>query len=653
MNHPPERVVEALERWSELAERGQELSATQLCNGSPELLDELEHHIGFLRRLERLVVPEVDPNETACPAGQSTPSPEGSAIPAILSGMRLGDPVIPNHDILGLLGEGGMGAVYRARDRRLGRIVALKVIKDGLAGSAQVARFQVEAEAVARLNHPHVVQIYEVGRWQPPHGGELPYLSLEYVEGETLERRLGQRAVEPTEAARLLRSLARAVQAAHQKGIVHRDLKPGNVLIAPAADEAALNCAWGWPKLTDFGLARRVACAGAASDETGPTHSGAIVGTPSYMAPEQAECSSDIGPAADVYALGAILYRMLTGRPPFQGSHVIDTLHRVITESPQPPRKLNPALPAELDGLCLRCLVKEPARRATLSELLEGLDRFLSADPTPTAAWRGPAAEVPARRRRNGRRLVAACLVGLIAGLGALSWALRPGRDKKDRIEVPATPPAVVVESAVKPPIKVRRLQVTHYAITPDGKESEAKGAIGETSFAVRFNDYVLVRAELSDPGYLYLIALNANGEKQLLWPADSDNKPLPDSAPTKLTEPLVFPQGAERFKLDDEPRGGWQAFVALASRQPLPPYSEWKKEHGGVQWARQKPGTGVWQVDDKGAHELVPSLGGVRGNIVRPDGAPPLEGLGKQLLVGNVEAVEAIAFPVRAKGAE
>jgi serine/threonine-protein kinase len=416
MSSRRERVVALLEQWSEWAGQGQEVDPDQLCAGCPELLPLLERAIRFFRELDALIVPEDESPAPTIP-DLSTPCTGRPRRPTREQGL----PFIPNHDILGLLGQGGMGVVYRARDRRLGRLVALKVIREGLASPAHLARFQVEAQAVARLNHPHVVQVYEVGRWQPAESdAELPYLAMEHVEGENLERRLAQRQVEPAEAARLVRLLARAVRAAHSVGIVHRDLKPGNDLLAPPADEPALNTSLGWPKLTDFGLARHL------ESGSGPSRWGAVLGTPGYMAPEQADGMAAVGPAADVYGLGAILYWLLTGQPPFQGSHAIATLHRVLTEPPVPPRRLRSSVPAGLETLCLRCLEKDPQRRPSLSALIEGLERF------PAGAAAPPTVPLPRPTRRRPTRRLAAGLAAAVLLAGGLAWALalpgtRPG----------------------------------------------------------------------------------------------------------------------------------------------------------------------------------------------------------------------------------
>jgi WD40 repeat protein/tetratricopeptide (TPR) repeat protein/tRNA A-37 threonylcarbamoyl transferase component Bud32 len=267
-----------------------------------------------------------------------------------------------DYDVLEELGRGAFGVVYKARQVNLNRIVALKRILAGAhAGPADRALFRAEAQAAARLQHPNIAQVFEVGEYEGK-----PFFSLEFCGGGSLDKKLNGTPLPPKEAARLLETLARAVYAAHQNKIVHRDLKPANVLLA--AD--------GTPKITDFGLAKRL-------DEVGQSQSGAIKGTPSYMAPEQAEGKSkEIGPSADVYALGAILYECLTGRPPFKAATALDTLVQVVRDEPVPPRQLQSKTPRDLETICLKCLHKEPARRySSAQELAEDMRRFEAGEP--------------------------------------------------------------------------------------------------------------------------------------------------------------------------------------------------------------------------------------------------------------------------------
>jgi WD40 repeat protein len=273
--------------------------------------------------------------------------------------VREGPPTLPGYDILGELGRGGMGVVYKARQRGLNRLVALKMPP---AGAHELARFRREAEALAQLQHPNIVQVHEVGE----HTGRC-YFSLEYVSGGSLAQKLTGAPLPARQAAELLEILARAIEAAHQCGIVHRDLKPENVLLT----------AEGVPKVSDFGLAKRL------QGEVGTTQSGVIMGTPSYMAPEQAAGQNpSVGPPADVYALGAILYECLTGRPPFRAATVLDTLDQVRSQEPVPPRRLQPTTPRDLETITLKCLAKEPARRyRSAGELADDLQRWLKGRP--------------------------------------------------------------------------------------------------------------------------------------------------------------------------------------------------------------------------------------------------------------------------------
>lgn len=280
-------------------------------------------------------------------------------------------PELPGYQILERLGHGGMGVVYKARQQSLGRVVALKMILAGPhASAAELTRFRREAEVVARLAHPNIVQIYEVGE----HDGR-PFLSLEYIEGGGLDRKLGGAPMPAREAAELVEILARAIHHANAQGIIHRDLKPANVLLS----------ANGVPKITDFGLARQ-------GPGSGETRSGDILGTPSYMAPEQASGrNSEIGPPTDVYALGATLYELLTGRPPFRADNAIETLRQVVDQEPVSPSQLQPSVPRDLVTICLKCLQKSPAKRyATAEAMADDLHRFLEGQPIiarQTPSW--------------------------------------------------------------------------------------------------------------------------------------------------------------------------------------------------------------------------------------------------------------------------
>ena len=329
-----------------------------------------------------------------------------------------GWPAIKGYEILAELGRGGMGIVYKARQLGLNRLVALKVLRAGDdADPDLLTRFRREAEAVARLQHPHLVQIHEVGEQDG-----RPYCVLELVDGGSLAQKLAGTPQPARLAAPLVETLAWAMHAAHERNVVHRDLKPANILLAVSGQRSAVSpteddhsngltadrcLLTAVPKITDFGLAKRL------DVPLERTRSGVILGTPSYMAPEQAAGhSKEVGPAVDVYALGAILYEMLAGRPPFQGESLLETLQQVVSQEPVSPRSLQPKVPRDLETICLKCLQKEPRQRyLTAHELADDLRRFQAGEPIRAR----PAGAVERLGRWCRRRpLVAALSAGLL-----------------------------------------------------------------------------------------------------------------------------------------------------------------------------------------------------------------------------------------------
>jgi serine/threonine protein kinase/predicted Zn-dependent protease len=344
-------------------------------------------------------------------------------------------PCVPGYLILGELGEGGMGIVYKARQVRLKRLAALKMIRTSHASRKTRERFRLEWEAVARLQHPNIVQIYEVGEYK-----NCPFFSLEYIEGGSLERHLDGRPLDARQAAEFILTLARAIQFAHDKGIVHRDLKPANILLAMQNAEGrtpnekysifcTLRSALCIPKIADFGLAKHLD-----DEEARLSRDGEVMGTPSYMAPEQAAGRTrDVGACTDVYALGAILYELLTGRPPFLAKSADETVKQVCEQDAVPPRQLLGRLPRDLNTICLKCLEKEPRKRyASAAALAEDLRRFLDGE----AIHARPVGRLERAAKWTRRHPAQATLIGsiLLATIG-LAVAI-PGHIHLLRTEV-------------------------------------------------------------------------------------------------------------------------------------------------------------------------------------------------------------------------
>ena len=384
-----ERVQAILHDYLLALDKGEAPNQQAILREHPEVAEELQALFADQDRLDVLArSPRVTP---AAAAGEleppttppkETPSPDGTPGPV----RSFGD-----YELLEEVARGGMGVVFKARQMSLNRTVALKMILAGqLASEADVRRFRTEAEAAANLDHPHIVAIFEVGEHEGQH-----FFSMKYIDGGSLADRVPQLVHDPKAAAALLVTVARAVHHAHQRGILHRDLKPSNILLD----------AVGQPHVTDFGLAKRV------ESPQSHTRTGAIVGTPNYMAPEQARAEKGLSTSVDAYSLGAILYELLTGRTPFRAATPLDTVLQVLEQTPVPPRKLAPRVDPDLETICLKCLDKDPSKRYGSAEALaDDLDRWLCGEP------------IQARRTGRGERLLkwvkrrpaAAALLGTI-----------------------------------------------------------------------------------------------------------------------------------------------------------------------------------------------------------------------------------------------
>src|SRR5579875_426019 len=353
----PQAVLALLQTEWRMRARGEpRLSAAEYQQRFPQFAHELDAALGTL-------------STDARPTWPATLSAHTDGA-TLTSGGEL--PRLPGYEIEKELGRGSMGVVYKARHLKLNRVVALKMLLYAeQADDSERRRFQAEAQALARLKHPNIVPIYEIGE----HQGR-PFFALEYLEGGTLAERLKRQPLSVEEAVKLTATLARAIHAAHEAHIVHRDLKPANILLTSD----------GTAKISDFSLAKQL------DAETLRTQSGAIFGTPAYMAPEQASGRSKaIGPAADIHALGAILYELLTGQPPFRGLTLLDVLQQVQSTEPISLRRLTPKLPRDLETICHKCLRKAPeARYRTALELAQDLERFLRREPIrarPVPVW--------------------------------------------------------------------------------------------------------------------------------------------------------------------------------------------------------------------------------------------------------------------------
>jgi serine/threonine protein kinase len=444
--------------------------------------------------------------------------------------------------VLRVLGAGGMGVVFEAEDPQLQRHVALKAMRPDLATNGDARqRFLREAQRMATLTHDHVLAIHHVGE---DHG--VPFLAMPLLQGESPEDRLRREGQLPVaEVLRIGRETALGLAAAHERGVIHRDVKPANLwLEAPA----------GRVKILDFGLARL------AEGDADLTGSGVLVGTPSYLAPEQAE--GEVDPRADLFSLGCVLYRMVTGRLAFPGKTPMATLRAVATLNPTPPRQINPEVPESLSRLIEQLLSKDradrPASAGFVAQALEGVGLSASTPilSMPTETW--TAAPPPGRRRRWSLRFMVGLL--LAGALAVATFAFWPGRPKKTSIE------------PFQDKLEVLSLDVKHFA-SVNGHRDPRERLLGKGSFVTHVDDSVEVAAWLSRPAYAFLIAFRPDGTEMLCFPEKEDEKP-------PLTDRPRFPSVSTDSDYALEEGAGLQVFALVVSSQPLPSFKGW--------WSRQ-----------------------------------------------------------------
>jgi hypothetical protein len=621
---------------------------------APEYAARLGVPAGVVERLLQEVqgASELDSGRAADTAGRPGDStgtgpiagPDADALPRVFA----------EYELLEKLGQGGMGTVYKARHLRLGKLVAVKLVRPDLRRADQaLARFRREMQAVGRVEHPHLVEAQHAGE----HDGVL-YLVMKLVGGIDLARLAKQVGpLRVADACDLARQAALGLQHVHECGLVHRNIKPSNLVLAPAGVGRELPGADSGPlvKILDLGIARL-----AAEQAEGPalTGEGVGLGTADYMAPEQAVGAARVDIRADLYSLGCTLFHLLAGRPPFGDRRGTTAKLLAHQQALAPPlRSLRPDVPAELAGLVERLVAKRPEDRfaeprevaEALAPLAAGADLAALLHPAPAA---GPGAAQAAttvsaalthtdrpRLRRLGRRrwaLVGAASAAVLPA--AVLTAVLVGRWAGPDGELSTNQPAPVAPEGKTAALAVRSLSVRHWADGPTGMVP--RGDIGERSFSARFNDQVQVSAALSKPAYCYLLAFNADGTEQLCLPEDPN-------VPPPFRQRLEFPPGADRaFTLNDGV--GVQAFVLVASRQPLPAYAAWKEGRPKLTWPVLRPVPEVvWRGDGQRVYPVTPG-GEQRGDVTALRGVPPLEGLCRELRSGpGVEAVSALAFPV------
>jgi tetratricopeptide (TPR) repeat protein len=417
MKHMTPQVEDLLVRWEETRQAQCPETVESLCREHTELRSEVRQRIEALQRMYR-VLSMATSDDDPFDSSQSEALPE-----------------IKGYQCLAQIGCGGMGVVYRARQIGLGRSVAIKMLRGGFSDRRSLARFRTEAESVARLKHPNIVQIHDVGEYQ-----QRPFLVFEYVDGGNLSEWIDGQPQSEVAAAALVRNVAEGLAVAHGQGIVHRDVKPANVLLMRRTErstdksptESRANLSDFVPKITDFGIAKQLGM------DAPMTESGELMGTPAYMAPEQTGVRGfAVSPATDVFALGVTLYELLVGRSPFVTPSRMETVQRVQTQDPVAPSQLQPTIARDLENVCLKCLEKDPSRRyPDATALADDLDRFLRGEPVRAR----PIGRVQRVGRWCHRNPTTALLVGLLvlacgAGLAGVSWKWREAEVARSRAQ--------------------------------------------------------------------------------------------------------------------------------------------------------------------------------------------------------------------------
>jgi serine/threonine protein kinase len=461
-----------------------------------------------------------------------------------------------SYELIEEIARGGMGVVYKARQSKLDRIVALKMIRaDQFDSESSSLRFQNEAEAAAKLDHPGVVPIFDVGE----QDGQ-PYLSMAFIDGESLATRVGRGRLEPREAARIVRDVAQAIQHAHERGIVHRDLKPANILLDTS----------GRPRVTDFGFARRV------DVPIGLSLDGSVIGTPSYMSPEQAAGDmSQVGPACDIYSLGAVLFHLLTGRPPFVGTNVLEIIRQVSQKPPESPRAINPSVPVSLERICLKCLAKQPELRyATAGEVAAELDRYLQSSPESIASK-------PVDQTKWGWRGSLATVAGTLLLVAVVAWQAnqRTANPHPDQAHKSQAQDAVA-EIGKQPTLNTTLVANSNLGgpQTADlnvivGDESKSQPFDQPGALPLRTGQQLRIEATTSRPSYLYLVWIDTQGIAQPVYPWKPGHWEVL-AAPEKATNRLKFPPdaGGSEWGYTVQGGAGMETLVLLARDTPLPP---------------------------------------------------------------------------------